>query len=204
MSRSLKAKILSLHTSPWPSVGGFVFLYGRCLRCSATRHTKPPLASAANGGCSQGTSTVMDVFRNSLSAYGARAGECDCRGNRCNRPSGLVILISHRAGGAHTQPPELSPANQYSYHQPNRGFAGLWVHRNKPPVTQEPPAMQLTYRGQSYEVSTSAIEATDAGASTLGLSYRGQSYRASVPLTRATVTGGPAMNLTYRGVHYTR
>jgi hypothetical protein len=72
------------------------------------------------------------------------------------------------------------------------------------PIIQEPPAMQLTYRGKSYEVSTPAIEAPEVGAPTLGLSYRGQSYRVSAPLARATIAGGPTVDLTYRGVHYTR
>ena len=58
--------------------------------------------------------------------------------------------------------------------------------------------MQLTYRGQAYEASTPAIEATSSGetATFMGRSYARKQF---------TVTQRQQPEeLTYRGVHYTR
>ena len=58
--------------------------------------------------------------------------------------------------------------------------------------------MQLTYRGQSYEASTPAIDGTPTGetATFMGRPY----FRKQFTVTQRQQ---PA-ELTYRGVHYTR
>ncbi|WP_017297011.1 DUF4278 domain-containing protein [Nodosilinea nodulosa] len=58
--------------------------------------------------------------------------------------------------------------------------------------------MQLTYRGQSYEASTSSVEATPTGetATFMGRPYARKQFS-------VTQRQQPA-ELTYRGVHYAR
>lgn len=58
--------------------------------------------------------------------------------------------------------------------------------------------MELTYRGQSYEVSTPAVDAVITGekATFLGKSYDRKQFNVS--------TRRQATELTYRGVRYSR
>ena len=58
--------------------------------------------------------------------------------------------------------------------------------------------MQLTYRGQSYEASTPAIEATPSGekATFMGRSYARKQF--------TVIQRQQTAELTYRGVRYTR
>jgi hypothetical protein len=67
------------------------------------------------------------------------------------------------------------------------------------PVTQEPPAIQLTYRGQAYEVS--ATPAVDAIATVETATFLGRPY-ARKQFT--VIQRHQAADLTYRGVHYAR